>query len=110
MKLEITTMPRETQVWAPTPEDAAQLRQLLENGGHLVLRAHVRELSFFASIPDDERDELDPARILNVEFGGEAYDSLTVLVEAGHELRWHRWQSHEDDTVWGVPVGNAGSG
>lgn len=111
MKLEITTTPRETHVWAPTPEDAAQLWRLLKSDGHLVLRAHLRELSFFVSIPDDERDEFDPARILNVEIGAEAYDSLSALVDAGHELRWHRWQRHEDrDTVWGIPVGVAGNG
>lgn len=111
MRLEITTTPSETHVWAPTPEAAAQLRRLLKRDGHLVLRAHLWELSFFASIPEDERDEFDPARILNVEIGAEAYDSLTALIDAGHELRWHRWQSHEDDdTAWGVPVGHAGNG
>lgn len=111
MRLEITTTPRETQVWAPTPEDAAQLRHLLKSNGHVVRRAHVRELSFFASIPDDERHVFDPARILSVEIGAEAYDSLTALIDAGHELRWHRWQSHEDrDTVWGIPVRHVGNG
>lgn len=111
MRLEITTTPRETHVWAPTPEDAAQLRSLLKSAGHLVLPAHLQELSFVASIPDDEREEFDHARILNVEIGAEAYDSLTALIDAGRELRWHRWQSHEDgDTVWGVPVGHVGNG
>ena len=96
---------------APTPEDAAQLRRLLKSGGHLVVRAHLRDLSFFASIPHDERDEFNPARILNVEIGADAHDSLITLIDAGHALRWHRWQSHNDrDAVWCVPVGHAGNG
>lgn len=76
------------------------MRRLLKSGGHLVLRAHLRELSSFASIPDEERDEFDPARILNVEIGAAAYDSLSALIDAGHELRWHRWERDDDcDTV-----------
>lgn len=111
MKLGITTTPRKAHVWAPTPGDAAQLWRLLKSRGHLVVRPHLRELSFFASIPHDERDEFDPARILNVEIGVDAHDSLITLIDAGHELRWHRWQSHKDlDAVWGVPVGHAANG
>jgi hypothetical protein len=105
MLLEITTSPRETLVWVPTVQDADELRPFLSDSGHLVLEADPGELDFFGSIPDDERNEFDPARILNVEIGTTANEALTALLRAGHELRWHRWKRDETrDDVWGVPV------
>ena len=105
MILEITTSPRETLVWAPTLQDADELRRSLSDSGNLVLEADPWELDFFGRIPDDGRHEFDPARILNVEIGITAHESLAALLRAGHELRWHRWQRDETrDDVWGVPV------
>src|SRR5690554_4814310 len=96
MILEITTSPRETLIWAPTVENAHELRRSLSDSGHLVLEADPGELDFFGRIPNDERHEFDPARILNVEIGVTANESLTALLTAGHELRWHRWQRDEN--------------
>ncbi|MBS1906197.1 MAG: hypothetical protein JST33_06435 [Actinobacteria bacterium] len=105
MRLEITTTPRETLVWAPTAQAAARLRKLLTDSGCLVLEADPSELDFVDRVPDHEREEFDPARIIDVEIGAEAYESLTALAKAGHELRWHRWQSDQTvDHVWGVPI------
>lgn len=105
MILEVITSPRETLVWAPTVEDADEFRRSLSDSGHLVLEADPWELDFFGRIPDDERHEFDPARIVNVEIGITANESLAALLRAGHELRWHRWQRDETrDDVWGVPV------
>ncbi|MET0886144.1 MAG: hypothetical protein ABWX92_06805 [Mycetocola sp.] len=105
MILEITTSPRETLVWAPTTQDAAELRRLLSDAGHFVSEADPSELDFFDRIPDDERHVFDPARILDVEIGITAAESLAELIGAGHELRWHRWQSEKNrHDAWGVPV------
>lgn len=105
MRLEITTTPRETLVWAPTTQDAGDLRRLLAGSGHLVLDADPSELDFFDRVPDNERDDFDRARIINVEIGADAFASLTALVDAGHELWWHRWQSEANHNgVWGVEV------
>lgn len=110
MILEITTSPRETLVWAPTIQDADELRRSLSDSGHLVLEADPWELDFFGRIPDDERHEFDPARVLNVEIGITAHESLTALLRAGHELRWHRWQGVENrGDVWGVPIAPLGT-
>jgi len=108
MILEITTSPRETLVWAPTAQSADELRRSLSGSGHLVLNASPWELEFFGHIPHDERHEFDPARILDVEIGVTAYESLNALVGAGHELRWHRWQSEANrGDAWGVRVADA---
>jgi len=89
---EITTTLRETLVWAPPPAVADELRALLAGAGNVVLDADDWELTFFNAIPDTERHEFDPARILDVEIGVNAGESLEMLVGAGRELSWHRWQ------------------
>ncbi|MFD6699820.1 MULTISPECIES: hypothetical protein [unclassified Microbacterium] len=107
MRLEITTTPRETLVWAPTAQDAARLREFLTAAGRLVLDATPDELAHFGYIPDDERDLFDPARIFDIEIGAEAHDSFEALVGAGHALVWHRWQSRRGGNVWGETVYSA---
>ena len=108
MRLEITTTPRETLVWAPTPALAAELRALLTDAGHLVLDVNDWELNFFNATPDAEQHEFDPARILDVEIGANAGESLETLVRAGHQLSWHRWErDHTARHVWGVLVPSA---
>lgn len=107
MELEITTTPRETLVWAPTAQDAAQLRRELVDAGFLVLDADPWELDQHKLIPEAEHAEFDPARIFNVEIGAEANASLQALVDSGHRLvwhRWHRWQPRPPRKVWGVTV------
>lgn len=105
VRLEITTTPRETLVWAPTAQAAAELRKLLADSDCLVLHADSPELDFFDRIPHCERNEFDSARIIDVEIGAEAHESLTVLADAGYELQWHRWQRDQaDDHVWGVAI------
>ncbi|WEG08608.1 hypothetical protein PU630_15390 [Microbacterium horticulturae] len=110
MILEIITTPCETLVWAPTAQDADELRQLLADDGCVVLQAAPWELETLARIPDAERDEFDPARIINVEIGAEANDALTALGDAGHALVWHRWQRRRTRKAWGVPVSVPASG
>lgn len=110
MRLEITTTPRETLVWAPTSAAADELRTLLAEAGHVVLEADDWELAFFDAIPRSERHEFDPSRILDVEIGADAGGSLEKLVDAGHELIWHRWQPDQTPRrVWGVLVPSAAS-
>ncbi|HRN28193.1 MAG TPA: hypothetical protein PK781_09080 [Terrimesophilobacter sp.] len=105
MILDVTTSPRETLVWAPTVQDADDLRRSLVDSGRLVLEAVPWELDFFGVIPAGERHEFDPARILNVEIGYEASEFLNALLDAGHELRWHPWQRDVNRAdAWGVPI------
>src|SRR5690554_315280 len=105
MILETTTSPPQTRGWAPTVSDAEHFRRLLTEAGHLDLEANPSELDFLGQIPDDERHEFDPSLILNVEIGYEAHGSLMTLINAGHELRWHRWQHAANrDKAWCVPI------
>ncbi|MCT1396650.1 hypothetical protein M4D51_13040 [Microbacterium sp. p3-SID338] len=104
MILEITTTPRETLVWAPTAQDADQLRRELTDAGFLVMDADPWELNAFGRIPEGEHAEFDPARIFNVEIGAEANASLQALVDSGHRLVWHRWQPRPPRKVWGATV------
>lgn len=104
MELEITTTPRETLVWAPTAQDAEQLRRELTDAGFLVMDADPWELNAFGRIPEGEHSEFDPARIFNVEIGAEANASLQALVDSGHRLVWHRWQPRPPRKVWGATV------
>ena len=103
-ELEITSTPRETLVWAPTMQDADQLRRELVDAGFLVLDADPWELDQHKLIPEGEHAEFDPARIFNVEIGAEANASLQALVDSSHRLVWHRWQPRPPRKVWGVAV------
>jgi len=104
MDLEITVTPRETLVWAPTSRDAELLRCEMTDSGYLVLDADPWELDQLGLIPDDEHLKFDPARILNVGIGPDANASLQMLVDSGHVLVWHRWQTRLARKVWGVAV------
>lgn len=104
MELEVTTTPRETLVWAPTAQDAEQLRRELTDAGFLVMDADPWELNAFGRIPEGEHREFDPARIFNVEIGAEANASLQMLIDSGHRLVWHRWQPQPPRKVWGAAV------
>ncbi|WCD91463.1 hypothetical protein [Microbacterium sp. nov. GSS16] len=104
MELEITTTPRETLVWAPSAEQADQLRRELTDAGFLVVAAAPWELDQHKLIPEDEHLEFDPARIFNVEIGAEANAALQALVNSGHSLVWHRWQPRPPRKIWGVAV------
>lgn len=104
MRLEITSTPRETLVWAPTTQDAAQLRRELTDTGFLVMDADPWELDALGRIPEGEHHEFDPARIFNVEIGAEANASLQALVDDGYTLIWHRWQPRPGRGIWGVAV------
>lgn len=104
MQLEITSTPRETLVWAPTAQDADQLRRELTDAGFLVVDADPWELDQHKLIPEGEHAEFDPSRIFNVEIGAEANASLQALVDSGHRLVWHRWQTRPTRKIWGVSV------
>ncbi|MEV7618911.1 hypothetical protein AB0N59_02125 [Microbacterium sp. NPDC089321] len=104
MELEITTTPRETLVWAPTAQDAEQLRRELTDAGFIVMDADPWELNAFGRIPEGEHSKFDPARIFNVEIGAEANASLQALIDSGHRLVWHRWQPRPPRKVWGATV------
>ncbi|TCJ23791.1 hypothetical protein E0W80_09540 [Microbacterium sp. PI-1] len=104
MELEVTSTPRETLVWAPTTQDAAQLRRELTDTGFLVIDADPWELDTLGRIPEGEHHEFDPSRIFNVEIGADANASLQALVDGGHTLIWHRWQTYLARKVWGVSV------
>lgn len=99
MRLEVTTTPRETLIWAPSAEDAALLRRQLKAAGLTVLDADLWELDFWGKIPEGEKEMFDPARVFDVEIGETALDSLLLLRESGHELFYHRWQGGESYEV-----------
>lgn len=104
MILEITSTPRETLVWAPTVQDADHLRRELTDAGFLVLDADPWELQQHGLMPEGEHDEFDATRIFNVEIGADANATLQALVDSGHSLIWHRWQTRLARKVWGVTV------
>ena len=104
MELEITSTPRDTLVWAPTDTEANQLRRELTDAGFLVLDAYPWELQQHGLMPEGEHDEFDPERIFNVEIGAEANATLQALVDSGHSLIWHRWQTRLARKIWGVSV------
>lgn len=104
MILEITSTPRETLVWAPTVQDADQLRRELTDTGFLVVDADPWELQRHGLMPEGEHDEFDATRIFNVEIGADANATLQALVDSGHSLIWHRWQTRLARKVWGVSV------
>lgn len=105
MELEITATPRETLVWAPTSQTALELRTRLTDDGYLVRDADPWELQQVDLIPVGEHLEFDPARIFDVSVGADANASLHALVDDGHALVWHRWQTKRlARKVWGVSV------
>lgn len=104
MTLEITATPRETLVCAPTPQGAAQLRRELADSGFLVLDADPWDLQELNLIPEGEHHEFDPSRIFDVGIGADANATLQALVDSGHSLIWHRWQTRLARKVWGVSV------
>lgn len=104
MQLEITVTPRETLVWAQSPKGAQEVRHELEESGYLVRDADPFELTSAGLIPEGEHLEFDPARIFDVGIGPNANASLHALVDSGHSLIWHRWQTRLAGKVWGVPV------
>jgi hypothetical protein len=104
MELEITVTPRETLVWATKAEIAQVLRRELDESGYLVRDADPFDLTSAGLIPEGEHLEFDPARIFDVGIGPNANASLHALVDSGHSLVWHRWQTRLARKVWGVPV------
>lgn len=102
--LEITATPRETHVWAPTAKAARELRRRLMDDGFLVRDADPWDLEQLGLIPEDEYLEFDPSRIFNVTTGPNANATLHALVDDGHTLIWHRWQTSRARKVWGVSV------
>ncbi|MFB7252506.1 hypothetical protein [Microbacterium sp. NPDC056234] len=104
MDLEITSTPRETHVWAATAQQADQLRRELTDSGFLVRDADPWELNQQSLIPEGEHLEFDPARIIDVSIGADANATLHALVDSGHTLIWHRWQTRLARKIWGVAV------
>lgn len=104
MQLEITVTPRETLVWAAKAQTAQELRHELTESGYLVRDADPFELTSAGLIPEGEHLEFDPTRIFDVGLGPNANASLHALVDSGHSLIWHRWQTRLARKVWGVPV------
>ena len=104
MDLEITVTPRETHVWAPSAAAADKLRGRLTDDGYLVRDADPAELQQQGLVPGRDYLEFDPARIIDVAIGADANATLQALVDDGHILVWHRWQTRLARKVWGVPV------
>ncbi|MEX0158618.1 MULTISPECIES: hypothetical protein [unclassified Microbacterium] len=102
--LEITVTPRETLVWAPTVQAALELRRSLANDVYRVLDSDPFELIAAGLIPEGAHLEFDPARIFNVTTGPKANATLQALVDSGHTLVWHRWQTPLARKVWGVSI------
>lgn len=104
MELGITVTPRETLVWAPTVQQAQELRHELTESGYLVRDADPWELDNAGLIPEGAHLEFDPARIFDVGIGADANATLHALVDSGHTLIWHRWQTWLARKIWGVSV------
>lgn len=104
MDLEITVTPRETLVWAPSVQAGQELRRGLVDDGYLVLDADPFELTSAGLIPEGEHLEFDPVRIFDVTTGPNANATLQALVDSGHTLVWHRWQTRLARKVWGVSI------
>lgn len=104
MDLKITSTPRATHVWAPSVQQASELRRELTEYGFLVRDADPWELDEAGLIPDGQQDEFDPTRIFDVAIGADANATLQALVDSGHRLVWHRWQTRLARKVWGVSV------
>lgn len=104
MELEITVTPRETLVWVPSVQAAHALRQELTDDGYLVRDADPFELASAGLIPEGDHIEFDPARIFDVTTGPSANATLQALVDSGHTLIWHRWQTRLARKVWGVSI------
>ncbi|GGD76818.1 hypothetical protein [Microbacterium murale] len=104
MQLEITSTPRDTHVWAPTAQDADHLRRELTESGFLVLDANPWGLNQESLFPEGEHLEFDPERIFDVTIGADANATLQAIVDSGHTLIWHRWQTRLSRKVWGVNV------
>lgn len=104
MELEITVTPRETHVWAPRPQASQELCRELAEAGYLVRDADPWGLDTAGLIPEGAHLEFDPARIFDVGIGADANATLHALVDSGHSLLWHRWQTRLARKVWGVPV------
>lgn len=104
MQLEITGTLRETHVWAPTARQADQLRRELTDSGFLILDADPWDLTQQGLIPEGEHLEFDPALIFDVSIGADANATLQAIVDSGHTLIWHRWQTRLSRKIWGVNV------
>lgn len=103
MIVEIITTPSATLVWAPAAHRAVELRLSLTDAGHSALEVDADGLVFALRIADVDAAS-DAERILNVGFGQAAHGALTTLVDAGHDLTWHRLQRKTAKKAWGVPV------
>jgi hypothetical protein len=103
--IEITSTPRETLLWFPSADSADDLRGRFSEASITVLKSDHWEMDFFGRIPDLERAEFDPARIIDVEIGENAFRALELARAAGHELRWHPWQPIDGrGFVWGCEL------
>lgn len=91
-RLQVTTSPRSTWLWAATDADAAEVRALLNAGAHFWVPAY--------------RHGREVARVTDVEIGATALEALEALTGAGWSLRWHPNQHplNQRDTLLGFPV------
>lgn len=92
MDLKITSTPRATHLWAPSVQQASELRRELTEYGFLVRDADPWELDEAGLIPDGQQDEFDPTRIFDVAIGADANATLQALVDSGHR-RSRIWTS-----------------
>jgi hypothetical protein len=91
MKLEISTSPRATWVWAQNEAEAESLREILT----------ASHCSF--SDPTGKNAE---SRILDLDIGIVAAEGLTALKVAGYSFQWHPTQ-HElnrEPTLFGLTI------
>ncbi|OAN41399.1 hypothetical protein [Microbacterium sp. H83] len=104
MDLEITSTPRATHVWTPSDQQSDELRRELTEYSFLVRDADPWELDEAGFIPEGQQHEFDPTRIFEVAIGADANATLQALVDSGHRLVWHRWQTRLSRKIWGVSV------
>ncbi|TFB89965.1 hypothetical protein [Cryobacterium luteum] len=91
MKLEISTSPRVTWVWAQDPAEAGSLREILT-------AAHCSY--------SDATGKNAESRILDLDIGIVAAEGLTALKAAGYSFQWHSTQ-HElnrQPTLFGLTI------
>ena len=91
MDLQLSTSPRATWLWAVDVDQAQELRSLLKEAGGSVSSAVGRNAE---------------PRVLDLDIGVVALDSLEVLRRAGYSFRWHPQQSalNRATDLYGIPV------
>ena len=99
--LQVSTTPRETWLWAPTAADAVRARAVLHAARCTVLAPTEDEAEMWILSATTAAEAFDADRIIDVEIGVTAFESMDTLVAAGYILQWHPRQQLRNR--WALP-------